>query len=342
MSNYNKNVSAIIIIVCIISVIVGIFLPKDETKSRLIQTKFKKDSYLQGKPIALKSPFKGERIAVIKLEGIISDSSDNSFLRDLTSSTAVHELIVKATQDPFVKGIVIRVNSPGGTVAASQELYQAILKARKKKPVVITMGDVAASGGYYIASAADAIFANPGTLTGSIGVITSYLNFYELLTKIGVQGVVIKSGKYKDIGNPTRSLTPEEKQILQSLLDDSYNQFIKDVAKGRKMSTENIKSIAQGLIYTGKQAKKAGLVDHLGGYYKALKYAQILVKKRFPELKRKYGKRDIPVEESWKGGSLIDALFGVANKHTYPKTSFENKLFKPYTYSKYQPLWLLE
>jgi len=338
MSTNKKNISTIIILICIISVIIGIFLPKERNTSELSSHN---GSCFNKRNISLCTPFKTEKISVIKLEGIISDSSGNSILRDATSSNQVLELIVKATNDPTVKGIVIRVNSPGGTVAASQEIYQAILKARKRKPVVITMGDIAASGGYYIASAADTIFANPGTLTGSIGVITSYFNFYDLLNKIGVKGVTIKSGKYKDIGNPTRPLTEEEKKILQALLDNSYKQFINDVSKGRKMSKEKVASLAKGLIYTGEQANKAGLVDHLGDYSKALKHTQKLVKERFPELARKYGKNDIPVEESWKTSSIIDVLINSSSRFTNPNT-IENKMLKTYSYSKFQPLWLLE
>lgn len=339
MGTYHKNISVIIILICIISIIAGIFLPKNS--QNLNPATYKHDSDFSINPINIQSPFKGERIAAIKLDGVISDSSSSSFLRDLTSSNAVLDLIVKATKDPSVKGIVLRINSPGGTVAASQELYQAIIKAKKKKPVVITMGDVAASGGYYIASAADAIFANPGTLTGSIGVITSYLNLYGLLNKIGVQGITIKSGEFKDIGNPTRPLTEQERKILQTLLDDSYKQFIRDVAKGRGVPEEKVLKIAKGLIYTGSQAKKIGLVDFLGDYNRAVQHTQKLVKERFPNLARKYGKKDIPVEESWKEGSIFDILVGATNKFVNP-TVLENKILKSYIHSKFQPLWLLE
>lgn len=342
-TTYNKNISAIIIIFCIVCLIIGIFLPKENIQPKTIRgaKHIERDSAFSIYPVISHSPFKGERIAVIKLEGIINDSESNSLFRDLTSSNSAHELIKKATKDKSVKGILIRVNSPGGTVAASQELYNVIKKARKKKPVVITMGDIAASGGYYIASASDAIFANPGTITGSIGVITSYLNFYDLLTMIGVKGIVIKSGEYKDIGNPTRPLTEEERKILQALLDDTYNQFLKDVARGRKMPLSKVASIAKGLIYTGAQAKKAGLVDFLGDYQKALRHTQKLVKMRFPELKRKYGKSDLPVEETWRESSIFDILIGAYTKTIKPK-ALEERMFKTFSQSRFQPLWLLE
>ena len=337
----NKNIAAIIIIVCTISIIIGIFLPKQNDDTRRFEVKSQKDNSFGFKPILASSPFKGERISVIKLEGVISDSQGVSLFRDNTTSSAALELIIKATKDPSIKAIVIRVNSPGGTVSASQELYQAIRKAKKKKPVVITMGDIAASGGYYIASAGDAIFANPGTLTGSIAVITSYFNFYDLLNKIGVKGITIKSGEYKDIGNPARPLTEEERNILQRLLDDSYEQFISDVAKGRNMPNEKVRSIAKGLIYSGRQAKKAGLVDFIGDYYMAIRHAQYLAKERFPELKRKYKKNDIPLEETWKSASLLDLLTGISSNFTHTDV-LENKLLKSFSYSRFQRLWLLE
>ena len=337
MKYYNKNIAALIIIICIICILIGLFSPK--SKFEIISSKYTAQS--TNRFHSMPTPFKGEKISVIKLDGIISDSASSSFLRDSTSSNAVLDLIVKATKDQNVKAIVIRINSPGGTVAASQELYKAVINARKKKPVVITMGDIAASGGYYISSAADAIFANPGTLTGSIGVITSYLNFYDLLNKIGVKGVVIKSGNYKDIGNPTRPMTPEERKILQALLDDTYDQFLSDVAKGRNIQKSTIAKIAQGLIYTGKQAKKIGLVDRLGDYNQAIQYTQKLAKQRFPELAKKYGKRDVPIEETWKGGSILDMFIGAVERNINPNV-LDKKILKNYSYSKYQPLWLLE
>ena len=341
MKYYNKNISALIIVICIICTLVGAFSSK--SKLEIISSKYTTESSnrFPNIPTPFKGTFKGEKISVIKLDGVISDSAGSSFFRDLTSSSSVLDLIIKATKDQNVKAIVIRINSPGGTVAASQELYKAVINARKKKPIVITMGDIAASGGYYISSAADAIFANPGTLTGSIGVITSYLNFYDLLNKIGIKGVVIKSGSYKDIGNPTRPMTPEEKKILQSLLDDTYDQFLSDVSKGRNIQKSTIAKIAQGLIYTGKQAKKAGLVDYLGDYNQAVKYTQKLAKERFPYLAKKYGKTDIPIEETWKGGSIFDVLVGSIERDINPNI-IDKKLLKNYSYSKYQPLWLLE
>ena len=342
MNQNNKNISAIIIIICILSVLTGIFLPKGKSQHKnAIQAKYEDSSYFSLSPISVGEHFKQDRISIIKLEGIINDSPGSSIFKDLTSSNSALELITKATKDSSIKGIVLRINSPGGTVAASQELYKAIINAKKKKPVVISFGDIAASGGYYIASAGDVIFANPGTLTGSIGVITSYLNFYDLLNKIGVKGVVIKSGEFKDIGNPTRPLTEQERKILQALLDDSYDQFLTDVSHGRNIPKKKVAELAKGLIYTGKQAKKIGLVDYIGDYYKAIKYTQKIVKERFPILAKKYGKKDIPLEETWKNTSIVDVFLGATSKLSKP-TAMEEKIFKPFVYSRFQPLWLLE
>ncbi|MBI1858761.1 MAG: signal peptide peptidase SppA [Candidatus Melainabacteria bacterium] len=336
-----KNIAAIIIIFSIICLIISLFLPSSKTIATKELTSSKSSGYFPFKSLHTTTPFKDEHISVIRIDGIISDSPSVSLFRDLTSSSTALELIKKVTEDKSSKGLVIRINSPGGTVAASQELYEAIRKAKKEKPVVITMGDIAASGGYYIAAAGDTIFANPGTITGSIGVITSYINVHQLFTMYGLEGVTIKSGKYKDIGSPTRPMTEEERKILQSLLDDSYHQFISDVASGRNIPIEKVSKLAEGLIYTGKQAKNKGLIDFVGDYSKALKHTQKLVKKRFPDLARKYKNKDIPIQETWRGTSLIDLLVGATN-HISPKSSLELKLLKPYTYSKFQPLWLLE
>lgn len=341
MKKYNKNISAIIIVTCLVCVVVSLFLPKNQTKSS--KEPLQKASLLSFNKVPSKVKLKGEKIYVIRLEGVISDSSHNSaFLKDNTSSNAVIELIKKATKNKNVKAIVIRINSPGGTVAASQELYNAVIEAKKEKPVVVTMGDVAASGGYYIASASSAIFANPGTLTGSIGVITSYVNVHGLFQKLGLEGITIKSGKYKDIGNSTRPLTAEERKILQALLDDSYKQFLNDVSKGRNIPLSKVEKIAQGLIYTGKQAKEIGLVDHLGDYYKALEHAQKLAIKKFPELEKKYKDKELPVEESWRTSSVFDVLIGSVYKLNSKNSLVDERVLHNYSYSKFQPLWLLE
>jgi protease-4 len=202
----------------------------------------------------------GNQIASLTLEGVISDSRDFvDQLKDYGKRSAV-------------KSVVIRINSPGGGVAASQEIYEAIKKFREetKKKVVVSMGSVAASGGYYAACGADKIFANPGTITGSIGVIAEWYNYGDLLRWAKMQDVVIKSGTFKDAGSGTRPLTDEEKVYFQSLINNMYNQFVATVASSRKMKDEDVRKLADGRVYTGQQAKADGLVDELGTYQDAI------------------------------------------------------------------------
>lgn len=172
--------------------------------------------------------------------------------------------------DSNVKAVLIHINSPGGGVAASQALYQAITKLRAEKPVVASLASVAASGGYYVACAADSIVAEEGTLTGSIGVIASFLRTEELFHKIGLDVTVIKSGIYKDVGSPYREMTDEEKSYLGDLLDNVYEQFLKAINEGRGMPMDQVRELAEGRLYTGEQAYQCGLVDRLGSYEDAL------------------------------------------------------------------------
>ena len=196
----------------------------------------------------------GDKIAIVEVKGMI------------TQSSGVIEELQQYLADDGVKAIILRIDSPGGGVGPSQEIYREIMriKSNSKRKVVTSMGSVAASGGYYIASASDLIVANPGTITGSIGVIMQFSNFEELLKKIGVKGVVLKSGEHKDIGSPFREMTPEEKRIMQEVLDNVHQQFIQAVADGRKLDRSKVAQIADGRILTGEQAKSLGLVDQLG------------------------------------------------------------------------------
>jgi protease-4 len=207
----------------------------------------------------------GARVAIVELEGTIVEVDD-----------LVREL--KAHRDnPLVKAVVLRINSPGGVVAPTQELHAAVMRLRESgKPVVASLGAVAASGGYYVAVAADKIYANPGTLTGSIGVIFQIPNLDGLMKKVGVDYVVVKAGRYKDIGNIARVMTPEERRILQSLLDDVHAQFISAVAAGRKLDRAQVLGFADGRIVSGAQAKELHMVDALGGLEEALDGAATL------------------------------------------------------------------
>jgi protease IV len=204
----------------------------------------------------------GPRVAVVEIEGIILDGDH-----------VVRELLDYA-ENPAVKAVVVRVNSPGGVVAPTQEIYSAVQRVRKAgKPVVASFGAVAASGGYYVGAATNRIFANPGTLTGSIGVVMQMANVEGLLKKVGVEYVVVKAGAYKDVGNFARTMTPEERRILQALLDDVHGQFIAAVAQGRGLEESAVRAVADGRIYSGARAKSLKLVDELGGFEEAVEAA---------------------------------------------------------------------
>ncbi len=201
----------------------------------------------------------GPRVAVVEVEGMIVDAEE--ILRDLKAHR----------ENPLVRAVVIRINSPGGVVAPTQEIYQAVQRVREAgKPVVASLGSVAASGGYYIAAAANEIYANPGTLTGSIGVIMQLANVESLMKKIGVEWVVVKAGAFKDLGNVGRPMTPEERRVLQALLDDVHGQFIAAVAEGRKLDRAEVVRFADGRVFTGAQAQSLKMVDKLGGFEDAI------------------------------------------------------------------------
>jgi len=199
------------------------------------------------------APAFGPQVAIVELEGVILDVED--LVRDLR----------RHRDNPLVRAVVVRINSPGGVVGPTQEVHQAVRRLREAgKPVVASLGAVAASGGYYIAVAADQIYANPGTLTGSIGVIMQMPNVESLLKKVGVDYIVVKAGKFKDVGNFSRAMTPEERRVLQTLLDDVHGQFINAVADGRKLPAEDVTRFADGRIFSGAQAKDLKMIDTLG------------------------------------------------------------------------------
>jgi len=219
---------------------------------------------------------KKSSIGIVPIYGPIYQETGNSFMEK--GSQQIVTRIKNFAKDKNIKGIVLDINSPGGSVGAVQEIYSTILKvkAETKKPFVAHFGEVSASGGYYIASACDKIIAKPGTITGSIGVIFSVGNVEGLFKKIGIKTDVIKSGKYKDIGSMVREMTKEEKEILQSMIDDSYNSFLDAVSQGRKIPKEKLKDIADGRVFTGNQALKVGLVDKIGDFQDAVDEAGIM------------------------------------------------------------------
>ncbi|WP_456464985.1 signal peptide peptidase SppA [Persephonella sp.] len=204
------------------------------------------------------------KIAVIEIKGVISEY------------ISVIDNIQRAQSDPSIKAVVLAVDSPGGSVGAAQEIYTAVKKLRKHKPVVVSMGNVAASGGYYVSIPANVIYANPGTITGSIGVIIQHVNVSKVLEKLGVKVENIKSGKNKDILFPNNKLTPEQKKLIMETIQDVYDQFLEDVVKYRPINMKTLKKYADGRILTGRQAKKIKLVDKLGNIQDAVNEAKAL------------------------------------------------------------------
>jgi protease-4 len=221
------------------------------------------------------------KIGVVPINGVIRDAD------------TIIEQMIAFRNDRQIKAIILRIDSPGGGVGPSQEIYSETRRTSRKKKVVASLGSVAASGGYYIASAADSIVANPGTLTGSIGVLMEFVRVEELLKKIGVEMEVIKSGEFKDIGSPNRKMTPKEKEMLLTLLQDIRNQFVTAVSQGRNMPEEKVLELADGRIFSGRQAKGLGLVDSLGNFRDAVSVAKRLahikgeVKLVYPQKRRR-------------------------------------------------------
>jgi len=229
-----------------------------------------------------------DKIGVVNVNGVISDSTD------------ITQQLNEFGKDDSIVAVVLRIDSPGGGVAASQEIYDAVVELKKKKKVVASMGSIAASGGFLIACGANKIVANPGTITGSISAIMQFANVEELLKKIGFKALAIKSGKYKDIGSPLREMSSDEKTILQGLVDDIYNQFIDVVVRDRKITRDEIIKIADGRIFSGRQAKEYGLVDSLGNMAAAAKLAS--------QLAGKNGEYDL-IYPRRKHASFFDYLF---------------------------------
>jgi len=216
-------------------------------------------------------------VAVIRIEGPITASGGSRLLGTPLGASAerLTGAIRRAAEDESIRAILVRIDSPGGAAAGSQEIYAALRRARAKKPTVASLGDVATSGGYYVASGCDWIVANPATVTGSIGVIMSSYSLEEFFEKIGVEPQTLKSGKYKDIGSFDRRMTSAERQLMQTMVEDVHELFIHDVHVGRqgRIKEKSLRAIADGRILTGRQAKEAGLVDQLGGLREAVQYA---------------------------------------------------------------------
>jgi protease IV len=220
-----------------------------------------------------------DKVAVIPVEGVIL-SADSAIGQPQATTTpdGLQDALRQAEEDDRVGAVVLEVNSPGGGVTASDEMHQSIVdfKEQADKPVVVSMGDTAASGGYYISAPADRIVANETTLTGSLGVIIQLNNFTELADEYGFKQNVIKSGEFKDIGNPFRELTPEEREIFQAIIDEDYDEFVEVIVEGRDLPEQRVREIADGRIYSGQQARELGLVDELGGLDEAARVSRRL------------------------------------------------------------------
>jgi protease-4 len=245
--------------------------------------------WLDHRPSTTKLSLSSSKIGVVEIRGMILDVKE------------VLEDIKTFRDDPSIKTILVRIESPGGGVGPSQEIYQELRRTIEKKPVVASMGGIAASGGYYVAAATSYIVANPGTLTGSIGVIVHFSNLEGLFGKLGYEMITVKSGRFKDIGNPGRKMTPEEEAIMQQLIDEVHQQFIQDVIKGRSLPEDQVRQIADGRVLTGALAKQLGLIDELGNFQDAVKAAA-----KFGNIT---GEPDLVYPEK-KKRSVLDFLLG--------------------------------
>lgn len=249
----------------------------------------------------------GRHVALIRISGVITAGRSESGLFSGTycGSDDLIEQLERARKNDDVKAIVLRIDSPGGSPAGSEEVYNEINRVRRAGKIVYTsMADVAASGAYYIASASDRIYANASTLTGSIGVIWDVTDMSGLYKKIGFNPQVVKSGKFKDIGSPNRPLTPDERALLQSIVMDTYGQFVNAVAEGRHIPIADVRKIADGRVFTGSQAIKVKLVDRLGGLHEAVRAAA-----------RAGGIKGEPKVVEYKRHRSFSDIFGAQSEH---------------------------
>jgi len=244
----------------------------------------------------------GDKIAVIPLTGTIASQEASLFFGSTITPALVREQLGKAEKDVTVKAIVLRIESPGGAVAPCQQILAEVERVKETRPIVVSMENMAASGGYYISTKADRIVALPGTLTGSIGVISQIPNVEGLYEKLGIKMQTFKGGKYKDMYSGLRELTPEEAEIMQRMTDEYYEQFVEVVAEGRGLSKEDVRNLATGQLYTGTEAKNLRLIDELGGLDTAIDLAVELA-----------GVESPVVEYYQPPGLTLKSLFGLAD-----------------------------
>lgn len=262
--------------------------------------------------ISLSGPPIGPGVGIVRVEGPIDMSGSSSPMLMSRGAEGIISRLDEMEKNSDIRAVVVRINSPGGTVGASQEIYEKLWRLRKKNiPLIASMGEVAASGGYYVASACNYIVANHGTLTGSIGVIAMSPNLKRLFEKIGIDMRVIKSGRYKDMLSAFRDISPEERQLVQEIIDASYRKFLKDVARGRSMSESDIEPIADGRVMSGETALKNKLVDMLGTFEDAVEKARKMGK--LPEDAPVYDEGRTPLEKLlmrtemiFSGGALME------------------------------------
>jgi protease-4 len=276
-------------------------------------------------------PAWGGQVGIVTIEGVIRDGGEGGLFLGPAGARGIMRQIRAAGKDDGIKAVVLLVNSPGGSAAASHSIYQELKALRHKKKVVACMTDVAASGGYYVSCGADKIVAQGATLTGSIGVIFGGVGYYGLMKKLGITDETVTAGKYKDIGSGQRPMTGEERQILQSMLESIYGQFVGVVAEGRKLPPAKVRQLAQGRVYTGAQAKEVGLVDELGSFYDAVKLAGKLGGIRGePKIKYMAQSRGLLSELAGAEGSLSRLLRGEAFWNRLPLQG--PALLMPYSY----------
>ncbi|MCU0848788.1 MAG: signal peptide peptidase SppA [Spirochaetes bacterium] len=276
-----------------------------------------------GGKISFGSPQFGPGIGVVRIEGPIELSNQMGAVGLTANADAVVARLNDLERNGSVKAIVVRINSPGGTPAATQEIYQKIWKLRKKNiPIVASLGEIAASGGYYIASACNVIVSNHSTMTGSIGVIAHTPNLKRLFEKVGIDMTVIKTGRYKDMLAYYKDLTADERAIMQNMIDSTYNRFLKDVALGRNMDQTEIRPIADGRIFDGETALQLKLVDAVGTFEDAVDRARAMAKLSetspvYDEMKSPFQQLFMGFESMMRGGNVIERSMGSIQQHPY-------------------------
>jgi len=272
------------------------------------------------------------KIAVIPLSGTITTGDSSLFSGSTITPKLVRDYLKRAVKDKAIKAIVLRIESPGGEIAPCQEILWEIERVKETKPIVVSMGGTAASGGYYISTQANKIVALPTTMTGSIGVIYAIPNIKGFLEKLGIQIEIFTGGKYKDMYQGLRELTPEEEEIIQQMIDEYYEQFIDVVAEGRELSKEEVRNLATGQIYTGTEAKELGLVDELGDLDTAINLAAELAGIEAPIVEYYYKQPGLiwrlllgfvdAIQARLSGLSAQDVILLEILNHNYPQPIF--------------------